>query len=135
LGTMEYRFQVLHRDGFLHVSVVGDNTPETVRRYLKELYETCVKLECPNVLVEENLDGAGLDLGDIFGVVSEGSRSVRPVVQCIAYVDVNPSHDPRNMKFAETVGVNRSINIRVFGAVPEAENWLRRQLKPPAEKP
>jgi len=132
---MDYRFRVSPRKGFLHVEVVGDNTPETVLRYVKELYESCVKLKCPNVLVEENLEGAGLGLGEIFGVVAEGSRSVWPVVQRIAYVDVNRAHDLKNMKFAETVGVNRSMNIRVFAEVRDAENWLLQQLNPPPGKP
>jgi len=132
---MEYAFRVSRKDGFLHIAVAGDNTAETVLRYLKQLHETCVNLKCPNVLVEENLDGASLDLGEIFGLVTEGSRSVWPVVQRIAYVDVNPDHDQKNMKFAETVGVNRSVNIRVFPAVRDAENWLLEQLNPPPGKP
>ena len=53
-----------------------------------------------------------------------GSKSVWPVVQRIAYVDVNRDHDLKNMKFAETVGMNRSMNIRVFAEVRDAENWL-----------
>lgn len=130
---MGYDFRVSPKDGYLHVVVAGDNTPETVMRYLKEIYESCLRLKCPNILVEENLAGPGLDLGDIFGVVTEGSRSVWPVVQCIAYVDVNRHHDAANMKFAETVGVNRSVNIRVFRTVPEAENWIAAQAKVPPE--
>jgi hypothetical protein len=131
---MEYEFRVTPTKGFLHVVVVGDNTAETVLRYLKQVYETCVKLQCPSVLVEENLAGAGLDLGEIFGLVAEGSRNVWPAVRRIAYVDLNRHHDPKNMKFAETVGVNRSVNVRVFGAVQDAENWLLQQLNPPPEK-
>ena len=132
---MEYRFRVTPKAGYLHVQIVGDNAPGTVLRYLKEIYESCVRLDCPHVLVEENLEGPGLDLGEIFGVVAEGSRSVWPVVQQIAYVDVNPRHDQQNMKFAETVGVNRSVNVRVFRTVPEAENWIAAQDHPPRENP
>ena len=133
--NMRYDFRVSPKEGYLHVVVVGDNTPETVMRYLKEIYETALRLKCPNILVEENLEGPGLDLGDIFGVVAEGSKSVWPVVQCIAYVDANRHHDAANMKFAETVGVNRSVNIRVFRTVPEAENWIVAQAEPSPENP
>jgi len=132
---MQYQLKVTAKPGYLHLVVLGDNTPETVMRYMKEVYETCLRLNCPHVLVEENLEGPGLDLGEIFGIVAEGSRSVWPVVQCIAYVDINHHHDPQNMKFAETVGVNRSINIRVFRSVPEAENWVAAQAEVPPENP
>ena len=132
---MKYEFRLSRKDGYLHVRVSGENSPETVAKYLKQLYEECRKTGCPNVLIEENLEGAGMDVGEIFGVVSEGSRTVWPVLQKIAYVDVNPQHDLRNMKFAETVAVNRSVNIRVFAAVQDAENWLVQQLPPAQEKP
>ena len=130
---MPYEFRVTSKKGYLHAVVVGENTLETVQRYLQQVVESCASTKCPNILVEENLEGAGLDLGDIFGVASEGSRSVWPVVQRIAYVDVNRRHDLRNMKFAETVAVNRSVNVRVFADVPAAENWLQQQLNPPPE--
>jgi len=132
---MEYDFRVTPKNGYLHAVIVGDNTPETVQRYLRQIYESCASSRCPNILVEENLNGLGLDLGDIFGVVAEGSRSVWPVVQRMAYVDVNRHHDLKNMRFAETVAVNRSVNVRVFADVPAAENWLRQQVNPPPEKP
>lgn len=131
---MEYEFRVLHKAGYLHVRVVGDNTPETVVRYLKQLIEMCAKNKCPNVLVEENLEGPGLDLGEIFGIASSGGQAVWPDVRRIAYVDVNHHHDLENMRFAETVAVNRSINMRVFASVPEAENWLQGELNRPPEK-
>jgi len=132
---MQYEFRVSQQEGYLHAVIVGDNTPETVQRYLRQIYEACATSRCLNILVEENLEGGGLDLGDIFGVVAEGSRSVWPVVQRIAYVDVNRHHDLRNMKFAETVAVNRSVNVRVFADVPAAETWLRQQLNLPPAKP
>jgi hypothetical protein len=132
---MKYEFRLGRKDGYLHVRVYGENSAETVARYLKQLYEECKKTGCPNVLVEENLEGAGMDVGEIFGVVSEASKTVWPVLQKMAYVDVNPRHDLRNMKFAETVAVNRSVNVRVFASVQDAENWLVEQLPPPQEKP
>lgn len=45
-------------------------------------------------------------------------------MQRIAYVDVNEDHNSALMKFAETVAVNRGINIRLFENVHDAERWL-----------
>src|SRR5262245_27609489 len=131
---MEYEFRVTPKSGYLHVRVTGDNTPEIVMKYLQQLYATCMKENCPNVLVEENLEWPGLALGEIFGLVSDGSRNAWPVVHRIAYVDTNPRHELKDMKFAETAANNRSINVRVFGEVQEAENWLVRQLNSPPGK-
>jgi hypothetical protein len=109
--------------GFLHVAVVGDNTPETVLRYVKEL-RVLRDAEVPECPGRGRTSRERAWLGEIFGVVPRGSKSVWPVVQRIAYVDVNRDHDLKNMKFAETVGMNRSMNIRVFAEVRDAENWL-----------
>lgn len=128
---MDYAFKIEPKEGYLHIRVSGDNTPETVGRYLKEVYAACHQSGCPSVLIEENLTGAGMTLTDIFEVVSEGSRQVWPVVQRVAFVDVNPKHDSKSMKFAETTAVNRSVNLHVFASVAEAERWIAREAKTP----
>src|SRR2546426_8664831 len=130
---MDYQVQLAQKDGYLHVRVSGNNDPETVMRYLKDIHGVCLKHKCPNVLIEENLEGSRLGLVDVFGVVSASSKSVWPVVQRIAYVDVNQRQDFQNMKFAETVAVNRSVNVRVFRSVAEAEGWLAAALQAPPE--
>ena len=132
---MDYSFKISPQEGYLHIRISGDNGPDAVSRYLREIYEACLKSACPNVLVEENLQGPGIGMTEIFGIVSEASRQVWPVVQRVAFVDVNPAHDPKTMRFAETVAVNRSIRICVFPDVPAAEAWLAEQLKAPPASP
>jgi hypothetical protein len=132
---MDYQFRLSQREGYLHVWVNGDNSPETVARYLKDVYEACLKHKCSSVLVEENLEGAGLSLTEMFGIVAERGDLVRTVLERIAYVDVNPRHDMRNLKFAETVAVNRAVNLRLFPSVRDAENWIAQPSQPPQESP
>jgi hypothetical protein len=130
--NMDYSFKIVPREGYLHIRVTGDNTPEVVGRYLQEVYQSCLKSGCPNILIEENLVGAGMSLTEIFEVVKERSGQVWPVVQRVAFVDANPKHDPKNMKFAETAAANRSICMSVFASVPDAEAWLVREVKKPS---
>lgn len=54
---MSYTFMVEQKRGYFHVRVSGENTPESVARYLAEVHDTCARLNCPNVLIEENLRG------------------------------------------------------------------------------
>jgi hypothetical protein len=129
---VDYSFKIEPKEGYLHIRVEGNNTPETISRYLKEIHEVCLKSGCPNVLVEESLFGPGMGLLDIFDIVSRRALEAFPVVQRIAYVDTNPKHDLSNMKFAETAAVNRSMmNLNVFGSASEAEAWLVRELQAP----
>jgi hypothetical protein len=128
---MDYQFRLSEREGYLHIRVDGDNTPETVARYLEGVYEACLKSKCPSVLIEENLEGKGLSPTEMFGIVDKGSHRIWPVVKRIAYVDVNPGHDRENLKFVETVARNRAINLRLFPTLQDAESWIVQPLNPP----
>ena len=131
---MRYAFAVDAREGYLHVRVEGDNTPDTIRRYLNDVVAACARLKCGHVLIEERLEGPRLSMGEIFAIVQERSESFRPTMRLVAYVDVNAGGSP-NMKFAEDVAVNRGVSMGLFGAVADAEKWLRRKIAaapPPA---
>lgn len=122
---MNYSLTVEEHPTYLHFRVVGRNTYETVRSYLFEIYTICVHQKISIILIEENLEGDGLNLAEIFKIVSEGSQRKSMPVHRIAYVDLNPEHSSVNMEFAKTVAVNRGLDVRVFVTVAEAEQWLR----------
>ena len=121
---MSYDLKVVPKQDYLHVTVRGINTPETVLRYLSEVRDACLRHASKKVLIEENLQGPGLGVVGIFEVVTRASTNVWPAILRIAYVDVNPEHDPKTMKFAETVASNRGVNVRVFSGLEDAEQWL-----------
>jgi hypothetical protein len=121
---VEYVFKVERNAGYLHAKVYGDNDPTAVTRYLRDVYDACLREKCPRVLIEEALEGPGLSVAEVFGVVEKASEQVWPVVQQIAYVDTNPLHDFTKMQFAEVVASNRGVNVRVFSSVRNAKEWL-----------
>ena len=127
---MSYELTIREKAGYLHFLVTGENSPETVRGYLSEIAKTCQERNCPTVLIEENLQGPGLGLLDIFQISSQGSNQAWPHVRRIAYVDANREHSAADMKFAETVASNRGLNIRLFSNVQEAEQWLSKTAQP-----
>jgi hypothetical protein len=127
---MNYRFTADLKDGYLHIRVQGENTPSTIRRYLDDILQTCLREGCPNVLIEEDLTGARLGVGEIFSIIHEKSAAFRPVMQLLAYVDLRATN-PANMQFAEDVAVNRGATMRVFHTVAAAEQWIRERLAPP----
>jgi hypothetical protein len=122
---MSYELTVQQKVGYLHIKVMGDNSPQTVRGYLADAYVACVQRHCSSLLIEEELRGPGLSVLDIYQIVSEGSQRTWPHVRRIAYVDVNKEHSSANLHFAETVATNRRVNVRLFSTVEEAEEWLR----------
>ncbi len=118
-----YKLTVIPGEGYLHFVVNGLNTRMNVISYLRDVLYECKKRKCSRVLIEEHLAGPRLGLADVFQIVSEGSNDLWGVIRAIAYVDMNEEGDL--MKFAETVGVNRTIPIMVFSTLSEAERWIK----------
>lgn len=121
---MPYSLTVEPKTNYLRVSVQGTNTPENVMNYLAEVRAKCLELNFTSVLIEENLQGPGLNIVDIFEVVNKASTRTYSLPLHIAYIDVNPDHEKRRMDFAESVAVNRGVDVKIFSSIAEAEKWL-----------
>ncbi|MGD0878618.1 MAG: hypothetical protein ABSA01_10785 [Anaerolineales bacterium] len=124
---MSYNLQFEPRSTYVYITVTGENSVDTVNGYLAEVHEWCLQHKYPNVLIVENLTGPGLGTYSIFDLVSRKSAAATQVLGRLAYVDINPEHDPKDMEFAEDVAVNRGIPVRIFATVREAEVWLESQ--------
>jgi len=120
---MDYKVTYTIKDNYLHASVEGRNSPQTVQEYLKEISEKCLRLQCKKVLIEENLEGPGLDTIAIFDIVERASKNP-PMKFKIAFIDLNENHDTASMQFAETVAVNRGMDVKQFSNYHDAEGWL-----------
>lgn len=126
---MSYSLNIIEQPDYLHFQVSGTNSLATVRGYLSEIHAICAARQCSAILIEENLSGPGLSVGEVFQIASAGSEATAPVINLIAYVDTNPEHSQQRMQFAETVAVTRGINIRVFESVAAASAWLRQRAE------
>ena len=120
-----YELSIQEKEGYLHFQVTGDNNFETVKNYLGAIYEECVQRQISSILVEENLQGPGLKVMDIFQIAEEGSLRAGSEIRRVAFIDQNDEHSYANMKFAVTVASNRGLNVRLFSSVSDAEEWLR----------
>ena len=121
---MSYSLNAEPRTNYLYISVTGENSVETISSYLAEVLDWCEQHDCPNVLIVENLSGPSLCTSSIYELVSQKTSRAAKVIDRLAYVDINPVHDPEANKFAEDVAVNRGIFVRIFATVQEAEAWL-----------
>jgi hypothetical protein len=108
----------------LQVQVTGVNTPQNVLSYLIEIQELCQRHSCSKVLIEENLEGPSINMFEIFEIIGQASQNIPGSIQKIAYVDINTKHNKKSMHFAETVAVNRGVNIKLFDTTREALSWL-----------
>jgi hypothetical protein len=121
---VSYELTVETKPGCLHVIVTGDNTRESVSRYMEEVVRECTLRQCFRVLVEERLEGRRLGTLDVFEMVATGSARFLRTLKAMAYVDVN-ARSQEMMQFAENVAVNRAFPVRVFPTVLAAERWLQ----------
>ncbi|HUI98709.1 MAG TPA: hypothetical protein VLY46_00655 [Usitatibacter sp.] len=122
-GRPEYRIVLVERPAWLHAVATGDNVAENARRFLREAYEACVSRGRDCLLLEMSFSGESLPTATIFEIVTERSADGARLRR-IAYVDRRLGHDPAKALFAETVAVNRAVNVRLFHDVADAERWL-----------
>jgi hypothetical protein len=117
-----YHLTIEHRGDYLHATVVGERTSGNALRFLQESYAACVEHGVPNLLLEMNLTGPSLGTYDIYHVITDQSPDGARLRR-IAYVE-GSLDDLEQARFAETVAVNRAVNVRLFEDVAKAAHWL-----------
>ena len=121
------RFEM--KKGYLHFRIGGENTPETTRSYVVDVIDICRKQKCRAILLEENLEGPRMGVGELMSIVQDLHAEFRAAIHFAAFVDVSPGRSDENMRFVEDASVNRGAGVAAFQTVAEAEAWLRTQLK------
>jgi hypothetical protein len=121
---MGYSLSLEAKGSFLHVKVMGENTPENLQQYLAEVYKSCSERGFSAVLIEENLSGPSLLPADVYKIITRASSQTSPIVNKIAFVDVNPIHLSSIAALGEAVGRDRGVHVRIFRTVAEAAAWL-----------
>ena len=119
---MSYEFIVTEHATYVHAKVVADRNPANALRFLEEAYAACVKSGRSDLLLEMHLAGGSLTTTSVYNVISQRVPDGRNLRK-IAYVDTSPD-DPAMAYFAETVAVNRGVNVRLFQNIAAAEEWL-----------
>jgi hypothetical protein len=119
---LSFQLTIEEQSTYLHARATGSLTPENALRVLAEVHAACVKLGRSEVLLELALEGPSLDMASIFMVISRSSAEGR-MLRRIAYVDTS-TRPPEKAKFAETVAVNRGVNVRLFQDLESARQWM-----------
>ena len=119
---MPYEFTAEEHPTYVHAKVNGDRNPANALRFLEEAYAACVKSGRSDLLLEMHLVGGSLTTTNIYNVISDRVPDGRNLRR-IAYVDTSPG-ELMMAHFAETVAVNRGVNVRLFQSIAAAEEWL-----------
>lgn len=105
----------------------GKNSVANVDRYLRQIQDAVEEHGCRNILIEEQLTGAGLDTFDIFEVIRTHAKYARNHKLRIAYIDLNRDHHRTTVAFGENLANILGVNVKVFSAADEAVLWLTAQ--------
>jgi hypothetical protein len=119
----QYQISIEQRAHYLYVSVRGENNGETIRRYLTDIREACLRLGHNKVLLVVELQGPGMSMLDVYKAVAAGFDEVAGTGIRAAYVDLL-DHSVANMLLAENVAMTRGLPLRTFKDIGAAEAWL-----------
>jgi hypothetical protein len=123
-GMNPYQISIEQRQHYLYITVTGENTVETIRRYIADVRAACVRLGVLRVLAVVNLEGPSISMLDLYKTVADGSDETAGVGIRAAYVELNPVRSDANMQMAENVAMTRGIPVRTFRDIARAEAWL-----------
>jgi len=70
---MTYHLTITQKPAYLHAIVTGGHSKANVVGFLRDVLRECADRHCFKVLIEERLEGPGLELLDVFKIVSRGS--------------------------------------------------------------
>ena len=122
-----YHLVIEEHPDYLHATATGAHNAANALRFLTETFDAIARSGHTSLLLEFNLTGKSLDSSSIFGVVAQRT-AVAAKLRRIAYVDHSGhGRDPSKMKFAETVALNRGVNVRLFHELEDAQRWLSEQ--------
>lgn len=119
---MPYQLTVEERPAYLYAKAAGERTPANALRFLQEAYAACVKSGRSALLLDMQLSGPTLNTTSVYQVISQRVADGRNLRK-IAYVDGSTGESDMPY-FAETVAVNRGVNVRLFPSLAAAEKWL-----------
>lgn len=119
-----YRIAFASNPQYLRAEVTGENTIETIRRYVADIRAECARCGVWKVLAVVNLSGPALSMLDIYKVASASADASAGTSLRAAYVELNPARSDANMQLAESIAVTRGIPVRTFRDIAAAEDWL-----------
>jgi hypothetical protein len=120
--AVSYNLTIDLQPTYLRARGVGERTPQNMLRFFKEVHEACASQGIWSVLLEVNFTGPSMGTTNVFDVVSKGSRDGMKLER-IAYVEAGIG-DVEAARFAETVAINRGVNVRLFRDSEAAKAWL-----------
>ena len=121
---MPYSLHISFNHGYIHAAVEGTNTTKNVKQYLSEIQKASEQYGCKHILIEEHLEGPGLDTFDVFELVRAQARYARDNKLKIAYIDLSKGHRRTTVAFAENLANILGVNVKVCSGVKAAEQWL-----------
>ena len=119
---MSYQLTIEERPTYVYARVDGDLTPANALRFLEDAHAACVKSGLTSVLLDMQLHGPNLPTTSVYEVISQRAAAGSKLRK-IAYVPYR-TDDQSMAHFAETVAMNRGVNVRLFDSVAAAERWL-----------
>jgi hypothetical protein len=108
-----------NRGGYIYVQYDEAYTKSNFIELMKEAYEKCAESGCKTLLVNVSEMKGTISTIDRFELGVQGALIFKNTFKiAVVYKEEEIN------QFAETVGINRGMNARVFGSMEKAFEWL-----------
>lgn len=123
---MPYKIDIQKQSDHLRVEVSGERTEDSAEQNARELWrkliDLCWKYELRKILAISSLSGRFPTSG-VFNIASNPQELGVDLSFRIGLVELN-EESLEDMRFAESVALNRGAQFQVFDNEAEAKTWL-----------
>ena len=122
---MNYDVSIKEENGILKVIAKGNRTMVDSKALWDLNIQKIKERKLSKLLVTLDLVG-NLSISDYYTLATHATDLIKGLNIKIAVVDLN-NQSIKDNSFAETVAMNRGMNVLVFESPEAAEQWLKRQ--------
>ena len=121
---MSYELNLKEFDDYVEVKVKGERKKDAVLAAAIEIKEICKAKKISKVLVDVREFTGRLELLDSYDLISLDFPKVKESGIHLQVAIVDDVRFKIKYRFFETVARNRGFNIRLFGDIKKAAEWL-----------
>jgi hypothetical protein len=122
---MKVEIKIVKARDFLKTKASGELNLKETKKLLAQIAELHEKSDFHEILVDVRQTTAGLNLSDIYELVTELSKYREAFRKKVAIL-LGPNNDVNKARFLEMCAQNRGYQVNIFTDFERAVKWLMR---------
>lgn len=118
---MDLKIKILKRDPYLHAAISGEFNLADFKKVYQQVIDSSVRLNQPRVIFDTRSMSGEISTMERYEAAVWIAQNQKARVRMVFFVSLDQIYPD---KFAETVAINRGVQLKVTTDMEEAMQWL-----------